>query len=531
MIDDEDEDDPIAVLRSITAEGLPRSASTDKDRTVVELIVIAKQNAELWRSPLGDGYATFKREGHTEHHAVAGREFKDWLADKYGEDHQIEIDGELVPDYPKQAHQNEAQFKIQAHARRGEEKQPKHRVTVHDGDLWIDLGRPDWLGVRVNAEGWRIAPQLVPPLVRGKGTRALPLPQGDGRIDDLREFVNLTDNDFALFCGNLAAMYNVFGNYLTTILCGPPGSGKSTVTRLIRRLADPHAVETRRFSTVRDLMHGGTHLIALENVSEIRPELSDTICSLNTGTEYAERKYYAQGEEWTAAHHCLVIINGIPGNLAERSDLADRTVTFAFNYLGENVRSDDVFWQRFDAKRPRLFGAILDGLVGAMQVRRHYSGDNDAAAEDLLGGWKTRFVDAVVWGEAACRAMGFAEGQFVAAYKNNRDAGKRWIAENDPVCMGIIKLMRQRKGKTWRGYPTRLVEDLRPYTQDRVLPANSVTRDLPQIVPILRDLYDIEVTMKKRLARNDNSNGIIIRVGVGGGTYSDDGDTGDGETK
>jgi hypothetical protein len=354
--------------------------------------------------------------------------------------------------------------------------------------------------------------------------RALPFPEAGGHIDDLREFVNLTDSDFALFCGNIAAIYNTFGNYLTTILCGPSGSGKTTVTRLIRRLTDPHAIESKPFSTPRDLLHANTHLIAMENVSEISPQFSDTLCAINTGTQYAERKYYAQGEEWTASHHCPVIINGIPSNLAERSDLADRTVTFAIDYLGEKVRSDDMFWRKFDAKRPRLFGVILDGLVGAMQVRQRYDGDNDAAAEDLLGGWKTRFVDAVVWAEAACRAMDFAPGQFIEAYKANRDAGKRWIGENDPVCIGVRKLI-AKKGH-WQGYPIHLLEALRPYIQGHALnPVWLARRDLPQIIPVLRDLYGIYVTMNKRLARNDSHNGIIIQVGVCRGMYSNgDGD-------
>src|SRR5262249_34934043 len=152
-----------------------------------------------------------------------------------------------------------------------------------------------------------------------------------------------------------------------------------------------------------------------------KDDLSDTICALNTATGASERKYYNQGIEWSVRTKNPVIINGIPSNLATRSDLLERTVTFVFDYLGDRVRSDDVFWRKFNEAAPRIFGALLDGLVGAMKVRRDFHGDTDEAAQALLGGWRPRFVDAVVWAEAACRTMGFEPGQFTDAYKNNQD--------------------------------------------------------------------------------------------------------------
>src|SRR5262249_7394225 len=156
-----------------------------------------------------------------------------------------------------------------------------------------------------------------------------------------------------------------------------------------------------------------SHVIGLENVSSISDELSDAICSLNTGTGYQERKYYEQGVEFSVNAKRPVLINGIPSNLAERPDLIDRSLTYVFDHLGDKVRSDDRFWQNFDKEAPGIFGAILDGLVGAMRVRQHFDGNNDDAAEVLLEGWHPRFVDGVVWGEAFCRAVGFASGQFV----------------------------------------------------------------------------------------------------------------------
>ena len=75
--------------------------------------------------------------------------------------------------------------------------------------------------------------------------------------------------------------------------------------------------------------------------------MSDAICRLNTGTGYAERKLYTNGKEFMSSLHCPVLINGIPGNLAEREDLADRVVTFNLPLLGDRFQGKDAFWRKF----------------------------------------------------------------------------------------------------------------------------------------------------------------------------------------
>jgi len=242
---------------------------------------------------------------------------------------------------------------------------------------------------------------------------------------------------------------------------------------------------------------------------------------LNTGTAYAERQYYTQGKEFMIWVHCPVIINGIPANLADQPDLIDRIITFRFDYLGDKVRSEKVFWHNFDLAAPGLFGALLDGLVGAMKVLKDFDGDTDKAAEALLGGWHPRFVDAAVWAEAACQAMGFKPGEFVRAYKNNRDVAFRELAETEPICIGIRKLML--KQNQWRGYPQQLCASIEPYL---VLTPNAVwlARTLPLFIPTLDKVYGIQITMNNRLFRDDNRNGIIIIKAEpeGGGRYFSD---------
>jgi hypothetical protein len=471
----------------------------DEDAVIIrELLVIAILKAELYRSPK-DMFATFERDGHLEHHRIEGEDFQDWLMHEYGKTHQIEINGVLHPDYPNQEQLKKATHKIMAHARlQGKRYEPRVRLNHVDGALWLDLGRLDWQCVRIDADGWTIRNKCEAKITRGAGAKELPLPVKGGAIRDLREFVNVRDDEaFALFVGTLAGLFNTFGNYTNAIFCGPAGSGKTTATRVMRSLVDPHEIMERRFRNHRDLLHGlgNSHLIALENVSDITADLSDTICALNTGTGYAERKYYNQGIEFQVRGHHPFLINGIPTNLAEREDLIDRTVAFDFHYLGESVRSDDAFWRDFKAALPKLLGCVLDGVVGALRSRRKFGDDNDAARRALLGDYRPRFVDHVVWAEAACRTLGFGPGAFSEAYRKNQGRAVLYLVEHNPLCVGIAKMIARRR--SFLDEPAPLYRAIKPYMQglDEKPPANAsqMMIELPRVIMAMRKVYGMEI--------------------------------------
>jgi hypothetical protein len=515
----------VAKRLGVTLEDIDRAVkaldSAEGESVADELVLIAAKRARLWHSADQLSYATITYEGHLEHYAVDDDRFQYWLSDEFGKLNLREINGELWPRYPDRSELAEATYQIKNHCLRKEQLSPRVRINYVEDVLWLDLGGKDWKGVHVSADGWRIVERIEAPLIRHRGMLELPEPERGGDIRELRQFVNVRPEDFVLFCGDAAGLFNTFGNYITTIFCGPAGSGKTTTARFMRGLIDPHKVDTRPFTSVRDLMHGAgnTHIVSLENISEIKAEFSDAICRLNTGLGYAERLYYNQGKEFMTSLHCPVLINGIPGNLAERDDLLDRTVTFAFGSR-DGLISEDVIRRRYLRALPRMLGALLDGVVGALRVRREFDEDNDAAAAALLDGFRPRFVDFAVFAEAACRAMGFEEGEFAKAYRDNLGYALRYYAEHNPVCVGIRKLI-SAEG-SWQGYPEQLWKAIRPYTSnlDQGLRNASwlAREDLPRAIPALAKVYGIKVVMGKRLEKDDNANGIVIE-GVGRGTH------------
>jgi hypothetical protein len=79
-----------------------------------------------------------------------------------------------------------------------ERRKTYHRVAALEGGIYLDLCRPDGKAVQVTAEGWKVSDN--PPFVflTKKDMAALPIPEPGGSIEELRGFVNVTEEDFSL---------------------------------------------------------------------------------------------------------------------------------------------------------------------------------------------------------------------------------------------------------------------------------------------------------------------------------------------
>ena len=187
------------VVKKIVEQVAPAKVKLENDDEIVqELVRLAKQNADLWHNEFKVGYATIERDGHIENLQVEKQDFQHLIVDKFKEEWEI---------YPPQRCVKSALYHIENHARQGEERDPKVRIAAHQDEIWIDLGDRNWSAIVVNADGWRIEPRMLAPLVRGAGVRPLPIPARDGDIHELREFANVRDDSGAvLFCGGIATI-------------------------------------------------------------------------------------------------------------------------------------------------------------------------------------------------------------------------------------------------------------------------------------------------------------------------------------
>jgi len=167
--------------------------------------------------------------------------------------------------------------------------------------------------------------------------------------------------------------------------------------------------------------HGTTR--RCDNVSDLPPWISDTLCRLATGGGFAVRQLYTDQDEVLFDAARPVILNGIE-DIVTRPDLADRAVFLTLEPIQEERRRPEAeLWAAFEAERPYLLGVFLDAVVKGLKRLP------ETRLEKL-----PRMADFALWatGETAL----WPAGTFWSAYCGNRDEAVEGVIDADPVAAG-----------------------------------------------------------------------------------------------
>jgi hypothetical protein len=201
----------------------------------------------------------------------------------------------------------------------------------------------------------------------------LPLPASEpgGSLDDLRALLNLDDLDqFALIVGFLSAALYPGQPQPALVTNGEQGSGKTTVSRVLKTLLDPSAAPVRcEAKEVRDLMIAArnNHVLALDHLSHLKVWLSDALCRLATGGGFSTRELYSNDGEVIFDARRPTILNGIE-DFVTRGDLLERAILLRLPAIPEEKRvPESEFWARFHALHPKALGALLDRVSGGLR--------------------------------------------------------------------------------------------------------------------------------------------------------------------
>ena len=331
------------------------------------------------------------------------------------------------------------------------------RVAPSDDSILIDLCDPDWRVVQVTKNGWEVLDSSPVAFFRTRAMRPLPQPVHGGSIAALWELLNVNESQRPLVAGALLNYFHPVGPYFVTNLVGEQGTAKSSGARILRQLVDPSETPLRSPpKEERDLLSQAVSnwCVALDNLSRLPDWLSDALCRLSTGGGHSARELFTDLDEVSIAVKRPVILNGIE-DVAARPDLAERALQIELDTIPDNERITEAsLWRKFDAARPGIIGAIMDGLSHALR-------ESPGVEIDTL----PRMADPAIWATAGEAVFGWPRNTFLRAYSANIAEGAVASVESHPVGVMILKLLGSGSSE-WSGTAQELLAALQEKADD-----------------------------------------------------------------
>jgi Bifunctional DNA primase/polymerase, N-terminal len=458
---------------------------SEKHKRTTDLVAITR-DLKLFHTADDCCYAVIEMDGHRETWRLREKHFTNWLAKRYFR----ESGGSVVSakDLAAVIDVLEGQARFD-----GPQRRVYIRVAERRGAIYIDLCDKAWRAIKITSKCWRIVKNPPVRFRRTAGMLPLPVPTSGGSIEELRPFLNVrSEKHFKLIVGWLLSNFNPRGPYPVLLIQGEAGCAKSTASRLLRRLVDPNKCSLRAEPReTRDLMIAAANArcVVFDNISNLRPWLSDSFCRLATGGGFAVRKNYSDDQEMLFESANPILLNGIDG-VVSRGDLLDRCIVIYLPVIpDQNRKPEKQFWSDFEKAQGRIFGALLDAV--SMALKR---------LSKVKLAEVPRMADFTKWVTAAEPALGWLQGSFLESYKANRKSANSMALDSSPIVDQLRKLVIRHE---FKGTASALLLSLRDLAGDRARDpyfpkyAKALSSHLRRIAPNLRaDGFEIEFDIK-----------------------------------
>jgi len=312
---------------------IAHSAATGDAKPKVGFLSRLLKDIELWHDENDDPFVTLPQGEHQENWLIGrrSRPFRRWLSKLFYDDTggmmsagdladvAALLEGKAVFDGPR--------YKL------------FRRVAENEGKFYLDLCDEEWRAIEIDAEGWRVVSDPPVKFRRAKAMHPLPLPvetPGKSLHRLLSPFLNVRIEQWPLVAVWEVAALRPTGPYPVLKLLGEQGAAKTTMARALRSVTDPNAAPIRAEPRdTRDLMIAANNgwVLCLDNLSSMKPALSDALCRLATGGGFSTRTLYTDDDETIFDAMRPVILTSIE-EIGTRSDLLERSLIIEFILAG-----------------------------------------------------------------------------------------------------------------------------------------------------------------------------------------------------
>ncbi|MGJ5819924.1 hypothetical protein [Paludibaculum fermentans] len=248
------------------------------------------------------------------------------------------------------------------------------RVGEMDGKVYHDLVNPRWEAIEIDKTGYRVVTRCPVKFRREPGMLELPVPVSDDSGGErLRGVLNLRNRDqFDLIVSWMLGAMSPSGPHPILGVYSEPGSGKSTLTRMLREILDPNVASIRGIPrSEQELIISAKNawISAYDNVGALPEWISDCLCRLATGGGFSTRKLYTDADEVIFNTRRPVILNGVT-DIITRPDLMDRSIIVDLPPVSsERRQTERQLLQEFHAALPGIRGWLLQVMANGLDAR------------------------------------------------------------------------------------------------------------------------------------------------------------------
>jgi len=302
--------------------------------------------------------------------------------------------------------------------------------SISKGKVVYFLADTGWSTVVASDKGWKLGHSKKLKFLRHAIDDAQVEPKTGGDLMELlRKYVNMNNEDFKLFVVYLVQAFSRSSSHFAAIISSDKGTGKTTLTKLIRLIVDPSKsgvpIMPSNESDLKTLL-GNSYVVCFDNTAALSARFSNILCAAITGSKEAKRRLYSDSDQVILDLHNMVVLNGI-GIVPYKSDLSERSLLFELQKIeAKNRKTDAQFWADFHRDRPLILGAIFDTLVSAM-----------ALLPEVENKGLHRMADANKEMIAIAMALDISQDDFQKLLNDNAKKLQEAYAENNPFVNAV----------------------------------------------------------------------------------------------
>ena len=469
---------PQAGTATLDSTTTPTKTLTAKRSATLSLIALARATERFTLASDGTAIAV-PLHGPQIVRRIGSKEYADELARRYASHHQEAASKPSLTD---------AIAVLQAEAMSAEREAVSLRIAHPEPDVVVvDLGDAAGTSVVIDEGGYHVTDDATALFERTALTGTLVVPDGIIDFDELGEIFNLDDANLHLLVGWLvASLLDVPCPIL--FLTGEQGTGKSTTARFCVRLLDPGPALTRPApDDVKDWIFAASNsrVIAIDNLSNVTPKLSDALCQAVTGGAVVERKLYTDSELVIHEFKRSVIITSIDAG-AIRGDLGERLLFVELNPISDDRRATEKsLVGRFEENAQAILGALYE-LTHRVIV----------ASRDIDLKTLPRMAD---FAEVLAAVDQIMDWETLPLYLETIARVSEDVVRGDPLPAALMEFVRRCPDGRWEGCAAELfdaIESYRPLRAAWPKAANQLSNALKRLMPDLRKA-GLEVEKKR----------------------------------